>query len=216
MENTRYLYLMVSRTDTTIGKIIRFFTDFEYNHVSLSLDPSFAHWVSFARFCRDVPLAGGFVAEDADRFFTDCSSMPVQIFRMEIPESRWRILNNVFAHAGNPECGLIYNTFGALASALHMHLPIAGAYTCLEFANAVLETSHTSIRQLSDSLQPHLIYEGDLHDLVKESGCCNADYLRERTLSTAAGETAMHFLRLARRMVSPMGFDLVAANLRLY
>ena len=40
MAEKRYLYLMVSRTDTNIGRIIRVFSRYPYNHVSLSIDPT--------------------------------------------------------------------------------------------------------------------------------------------------------------------------------
>lgn len=207
MERTRTLYVMISRTNTGIGKIIRYFTDFEYNHVSLSLDPNLEEWVSFARYVRDVPLAGGFVRENAARFFASGTQMHVRIFRLEISESRFRILRNVFAQAGKPDCGLIYNTFGALASGVNLQFPVSGAYTCLEFANAVLEQSHCTIRQLADSLEPHLFYEGDLMALISGPCECSGDYFIPRSHTAAARETALHFVRLLRRTVSPGRFD---------
>lgn len=215
MAHTRALYVMISRTNTGIGRIIRYFTDFEYNHVSLSLDPNLEEWVSFARYVRDVPLAGGFVRENAARFFSAGGSIPVRIFRLEISESRFRTLRNVFAQAGKPDCGLIYNTFGALASGLDMRFPVAGAYTCLEFANAVLEEEHGTIRQLADRLQPCLIYDGDLRALIPCREVCTGDYFVPRSHTAAVTETALHFGRLLRRTVSPGLSDLVAQELGL-
>lgn len=216
MENNRLLYLMISCTDTAIGKVIRFFTDYDYNHVSLSLDPTFAHWVSFARYTKNVPLSGGFVEETAERFFATGGEMPVRIFRLEIPESRYRILKKLFAEAGRPECGLIYNTFGAMASALGISFPVAGAYTCLEFANAVLETHCGTIEQLNDHLAPQLIFTGDLHALIADSGIYDSDYFRERSFLTATKETLLHFARLLRNTVSPSRPDPVSSRLRFH
>lgn len=215
MDNRHSLYLMISHTDTAIGKIIRTFTGYEFNHVSLSLDPSLERWVSFARYTQDAPLAGGFIKEDPDRFFAESTSMPVRIFRMEVSGHRYRILKKLFADAGKADCGLIYNTFGALASALRLHFPVAGAYTCLEFANAVLDVSCTSIRELNEYLSPHLIYEGDLHDLIQESGSLEGDYFQSRGFFAAAGDTVVHFCRLLRHTVSPNRFDPLSAVLRL-
>jgi hypothetical protein len=207
MDRKHDLYVMISRTDTGMGKIIRYFTDYPYNHVSLSLDPNLDEWVSFARYARDVPLAGGFVRENADRFFASGGSIHVRIYRLEISEIRFRILRNVFAQAGKPDCGLIYNSFGALASGLNMQFPVSGAYTCLEFANAVLEQSHCTIRQLADRLEPHLIYEGELMALISGPGKWAGDYFVPRSHSAAVRETTLHFARLLRRTVSPGRFD---------
>lgn len=206
MEKPRYLYVMISRTNTGIGKAIRYWTDFDYNHVSLSLDPTFSRWVSFARYARNVPLAGGFVEENADRFLADGSDMPVRIFRLEISENRYRILTKMFAEAGKADCSLIYNSFGALAASFGRSFPVAGAYTCLEFANAVLGEDHRSIEQLNSRLTPHLIFDGQLRELVSPTGNRDTDYFLRRNLMTATVETLAHFSRLLRNTVLP-GFS---------
>lgn len=216
MEETHSLYLMISHTDTGIGKVIRYFTDYDYNHVSLSLDPALEHWVSFARYAKNVPLAGGFVEETAERFFADDSEMPVRIFRLDIPESKYRILRKLFAEAGHPECGLIYNTFGAVLSSIGIDFPVTGAYTCLEFANAVLGESHDTIEQLNDRLTPHLIFSGDLHELISQNGSHKGNYFVERSFLTAAKETMLHFARLLRNTVSPNRPDPIANRLRFH
>ena len=41
MAETKSLYVMISRTDTGVGKLIRRLSRYPYNHVSLSLDPTF-------------------------------------------------------------------------------------------------------------------------------------------------------------------------------
>ena len=61
MDHTPALYVMLTQTGTWMGKLICLFTHYEFNHVSVSLDPTFRNWVSFARYVRGVPLAGGFV-----------------------------------------------------------------------------------------------------------------------------------------------------------
>ena len=107
MSKRHYLYLMISRTPTKMGKFIRIFTRFSYNHVSLSLDPTLQHWVSFARYVQQVPLAGGFVQENAPRFSAMAGSIPVRIYRVELSESHYRGLLTLFAKAGKRSCGLI-------------------------------------------------------------------------------------------------------------
>lgn len=214
MTEKKYLYLMISRTDTIIGKVIRFFTLYQYNHVSLTLDPNLRRWVSFARYVRNVPLAGGFVEETADRLFSFGSYVPVRIFRIEIPESRYRILKKVFSQAGDPKCSLIYNTFGALASTLMLSFPVPGAYTCLEFADAVLEESCVTIRQLDRLLEPHLIYEGELKEVLPPEQPGNGAYFHELTPMNAFGTTLCHFGRLIRNTIFRHRYDLVDAKLK--
>ena len=68
MSDSKKLYVMISKTNTKMGNFIRFFTRYDYNHVSLSLDKELKSFVSFARIVQDAPLYGGFVTESFERF----------------------------------------------------------------------------------------------------------------------------------------------------
>lgn len=214
MENTRPLFLMLSRTGTRIGKTIRLFTHYDYNHVSLSLDSDFRRWVSFARYAQGVPLAGGFVTESPERYFSSGGPIQVKIFRIDIPLERYRKLKALFAQAGQRDCGLIYNTFGALTTPIGLRIPISGAYTCLEFADAILDETHSSIRALEIHHRAQLIYEGDLRDLVPDSGCRNDRFFCRRGFLRGSLDTAWHFSRLCGRAARRQRPDLLAAVLR--
>lgn len=202
MEHPRDLYMMLSRTNTAIGRTIRYFTNYEYNHVSLSLDPNLRHWVSFARYEKGVPLAGGFVTESPERLLDGGAPLPVRIFRISISERRFRELEKLFALAGQADSGLIYNTFGAFATAVGVHFHVAGSYTCLEFADEVLGESHLSIAQLDAGHQSQLIYEGDLSNLLTPDIENRDDqYFKASGMLHAASSTAWHFGRLFCRAV---------------
>ena len=213
MEQTYPLYLMLSRTNTSIGKTIRFFTNYEYNHVSLSLDPKLRHWVSFARYTKDVPLAGGFVTESPQRFFDNTASLPVRIFEIPISAERFRELEKLFTLAGQKDSGLIYNTFGAVAAGLGFHFPVAASYTCLEFADEVLGEYHTSIAQLDEDHAQHLIYEGDLRNLLNpDAENPECQYFQPIGFCHAASRTVWHFGRLfCRAVLFRNRYDAVAA-----
>lgn len=213
MEDTMPLYLMLSRTETCMGRTIRTLTRYGYNHVSLSLDPRFQRWVSFARYVQGVPLAGGFVSESPERYLSSGGSVLVRIFQIHIPLSRYRKLKALFAQADRSDSGLIYNTFGALVTPIGLHFAVAGAYTCLEFADAVLGESHRSIRSLDKSLRPHLIYEGPLQELVSDSGSRTSPYFVRRGPWGGVVDTTVHFARLCGRLFFGH-FDPVAASLR--
>lgn len=196
------LYILLSRTDTGMGRLIRFFTRYDYNHVSLSLDPAFREWVSFARYRIDTPLAGGFVREPAERFFAAGDRVPVKIFQVALTPEQAEKLQTLFALAGKKDSGLIYNTFSALGSVSGHSCPLPGAYTCLDLACAVLEASHSSIRSLDQSLTPHLIFSGELGAVVSDSGDRSGAYFTRRGLFLGTGDTLRHFWQLFLRVFS--------------
>lgn len=193
------LYLMLSRTGTGMGAMIRLFTRYEYNHVSLSLDPELRQFVSFARYVQNVPLAGGFVEEPVERLLSTPGPMPVRIFRVEIPDEKAARLAELFRLAGRRDTGLIYNTLSALLTPMGLHLRVPGAYTCLEFASTVLERRFRSLKELDQYLAPMELRHGDLREIAADSGRRNWDYFDRQSLLAGMRDTGAHFARLLAR-----------------
>ena len=215
----QHLYVMVSHTPTKMGQLIRFFTGEEYNHVSLCMDGSLEQFVSFARYHIDVPLAGGYVTEPAARFLSSDKSTQVRIFQIEISAEDAQKLEALFKMADHAP--LIYNSLGALLSSCHIQCPIPGAYTCLEFASAILGTSFLSIGKLADALKPWEIYQGDLIEIIKHEDNRNGIFFEKRGFWKGTLDTVIHFktllwriLRLERPCdpIAAIGLNIIKTN----
>lgn len=170
MDAAHKLYVMITKTDTGIGKLIRQVTGYPYNHVSMTLDESFRRWVSFARFHRDTALYGGYITEPAERFLAKGETVDIRIFAMDLTPTRYEELRELFSKAGTPDSGYIYNYLELLTLSLGLPCPIRDAYSCLGFANAVMGTAYRSIRELDEQMTAHLFYEGTLNTLAPDTG----------------------------------------------
>lgn len=170
MVQTRRLYVMASRTDTGIGRMIRFVSGFPYNHISVTLDGSLRSWYSFARYVQDAPFYSGFVRESVERFCAGTGDAQVRIYAVQIPEKHAADLEALLPLANRTDSGLIYNYFEALASCLGLQVTVPQCYTCLSFASELLDTPYRSIQELCEALTPCLIYEGSLAALLRDSG----------------------------------------------
>lgn len=197
----RTLYLMISRTDGKMGRFIRYFTNYNYNHVSLTLDPKLRSWVSFARYHCDVALYGGYICESAERFLAKGGEVPVRIFRVELSEEKYRSLEGLFAQAGDVHSGMIYNTFDALATSMGCNIPISNAYTCLGFACMVLGRNFRSIKKLDEYLSPNLVFEGDLRLLICDSGSRDDIYFTRMGALHGTCAVVKQLARLSARAV---------------
>mgnify|MGYP003301901910 CR=1 FL=1 len=178
MSDARYLYVMISQTDTAMARLIRTLSRYPYNHVSMTLDPEFRSWCSFARYHQDAPFYSGFIKEPVERFLAKTGDAHVRIFRLEITKDKARRIEQLFLQAGRKEIRLIYNYFDAAASVLNLKIAIAGSYTCLSFACAVIGRQYRQIEDLNDALEPNLYYEGSLADLVPDSGSREDTYFQ--------------------------------------
>lgn len=213
MDHQKKLYIMISRTDTGVGKLIRKVTGFPYNHVSMTLDPTFRSWVSFARYMKATPLYGGFIREPVERFLAKGERIDVRIFAMDISPERYRQLETLFALAGTQDPTLRYNLFALVTLSVGVDCPIPGAYTCLGFANTVLGTRFKTIQKLNDHLMPRLHYEGSLGDLAPDSGNREDLYFTvPKPLERAACNIASLF-RLAGFALTPNKTDPVTTIL---
>ena len=192
-----YLYVMLSRTDTGMGRFIRFFTREEYNHVSLCVDDSLQKFVSFARYRQDTPLAGGAVAEPPQRLLSCGEAIPVRIFRLKITKAEAQQLEDLFAQV--EKAPLVYNSLGALLKGFHISCSIPGTYTCLEFAGAVLGITPPSIHALGAALEPWEYYQGDLFELLHDNGDRSDSFFEHRGFWKASWDTSIHFKTLLWR-----------------
>lgn len=213
MRQSRTLYVMISRTSTNMAKFIRKCSNYPYNHVSLTLDPNLRTWYSFARYHQDAPFYSGFIQEPVERFFADGNDIDVRIFRVEVPEERARRIEQLFLQAGRPETRLIYNYFDAAASVLKLKIAIAGAYTCLSFACAILGRQYRRISDLDAALSPQLFYEGSLHALVPDSGQRHDAYFQPIGWAAASSKSLRQLAVVTVRFVRHRFGDLVEQKL---
>lgn len=167
MVQKRQIFILVSQTKTGMARLIRKVSGYPYNHVSVALDPSLTKWYSFARYAQNVALHGGLVSESPQRLCAPEGDIQIRVYRLEILEEKARQLERMVALADDPESGLIYNHFDALACACGTRLVLPNCHTCLSFACEILDQSHVSIASLCEALAPKLIYEGPMTGLVR-------------------------------------------------
>lgn len=201
MDKTQQIFIMISRTDTGIAKLIRGISRYPYNHVSLTLDPSLRQWYSFARYVQDAPFYSGFIREPVERFLAGEGDAQVRIFRLELPVNQAAELEQLCEKAGKEDSGLIYNLFDAAASCIGLELSIPDAHTCLSFACSILGREHRTIQSLSDELEPYRIYEGSLAALVPDSGSRDDVYFTRIGLLGGTVKSVKQLGRLTLRLM---------------
>lgn len=214
MRQSRTLYVMISRTATQMAKFIRKCSNYPYNHVSITMDPTLRNWYSFARYHQDAPFYSGFIREPVERFFAEGNDASVRIFRLDIPAERARRIEQLFLQAGRPETRLMYNYFDAAASVLGLKIAIAGSYTCLSFACAVLGRQYRRIKDLDTALSPQLFYEGSLNALVPDSGNRSDTFFQPIGLAKGSAKSLRQLATVTVRFIRHRFGDLVEQNTR--
>ena len=130
------LYIVLSHTNTTLGKCIRFFTNYTYNHISISSSTNLQPLYSFARYHYSCPLAGGFIEESLLRYTYHKTSTPLRIYCIDINELQLQKFNTIIRDYQNENKKCIYNTFGILCGDSFIS---KYKHTCLSFISSILK-----------------------------------------------------------------------------
>lgn len=164
----QFLYIVLSRTNTGIGRLIRLFLrGSRYNHVSAALDGRLYLLYSFSRTRKDSPFSGGFVQEYPSRYLAMGKNVDVKVFRVPLPEAEYRVALDKLSYCRAHQEEMLYNLFDALLLPFHRRYPLADAYTCLAFSAYLLGMEDLgSIGALEERLAPHLMYEGGLRAVI--------------------------------------------------
>lgn len=86
----RFIYIVVSKTDTALGKLIQKKLGVSYNHCSVSLDESLENIFSFGRKELHNMFRAGFVRESkSEGFFAAHKYSYVAVLRIPVTEEQW-------------------------------------------------------------------------------------------------------------------------------
>ncbi len=153
----RHIYVIFSSTPFKMGSLIRFFTRTQYNHVSISIDPSQRELYSFARHHRNTPFYGGFVREGGSRFCCGDRRSKMKICALPITEAQYLQARALLEEMNRDAEAYVYNFLSAFLYPLHLRVRLPNAYTCIEFAVDFL--LKIGVPPLSEEIHPYSIKE---------------------------------------------------------
>lgn len=196
----KMIYVVLSATPSTIGKLIRVFTHFPYNHVSFSFDHDLKDMISFARYYYEMPFYGGFIHESIERY----QDSNILLYEIPISEDDYeRIKNSINEIEKEPE-EYIYHTINALLCPFHKSINAIHAHTCASFTDSLLQQTSISfsrmydIPQVKEQLEPYLIYVGSIHKFHLQS---NPNYFKDFSIIDRLKFTFHQQKRLIKRII---------------
>ena len=170
MERKYYLYVLLTKTPLKTGRFLRKMTGYEYNHCSISFDKNFKELYSFSRKYKNSTFYAGLVKESSLRYTTNEKNTKVKIFKIPISYKVYKDIKYYLNDLKMHEDEYIYNYLSIITYLFHKNVKIKKAYTCCEFTVHILrdfcnmidlgKNGYCSIKELSNYLEDHLIYEG--------------------------------------------------------
>lgn len=204
-DRKQQIYVVFSRTNTNMGRLIRMVTRHSFNHVSISLDAGLHRMYSFARYHINSPLEGGLVHETPQRMLA-CHDVEIKVYRIDADPALVRRVHNRLYDALRRQEQLIYNTLGACGAAVGWRVRVPDAYTCVDFVATLLERPElASLAQLEQALEGTEIYHGGYAHYSALYGTCAPKqpdaFLERQSKRQVMVGTYRQFSRLYRRMI---------------
>ncbi len=173
----KYVYVILTRTLTISGKVIRKITGNSYSHASISLDKNFNEMYSFARFHYQNPIVGGFVHENVQNLSLGKNEeVYVKIFRIPVTNYQYRKLKRYIRHFKENEDKYMYNLLELIFFPLGIKFKIRDSYICTEFVMHLLDyieiergdlkSKRVTPAQLKQCLEEYEYYDGSLQNYI--------------------------------------------------
>ena len=167
-----HLYIVLTRTNSIVSKIIRLVKDDEYTHASISLDKELNRMYSFGRKYTCFPFIGRFKHEYIYQgLYKRCKTLPGVIIELEVTKEQYNraeLLLDQFISNSNL---YKYNYMGFVYNLLNLSTRDEYRYLCSEFVYYIInELGIVDLKKSPNLVRPQnllyingkIIYKGDL------------------------------------------------------
>lgn len=174
-DDKRFIYIVVSKTDTALGKLIQKKLGVSYNHCSVSLDESLENIFSFGRKELHNMFRAGFVRESKNEgFFAAHKYSYVAVLRIPVTEEQWWQVKECLAQFKKQKNQYKYSVLGLAYCYLGIPMKRKNKYFCSQFAAELLQRSGIQLFDKDESLvRPHdflglengqVVYKGEIRN----------------------------------------------------
>ena len=200
------IYIVLSRTQTGVARVLRTFGGLEYNHVAISLDRDFTELYSFARSEQYGFLTGRLVHETTDRYLVNGENgVPILVYRLPVTEEELNWIRATIREImADPQ--FVYNFFSVVTYPILGGFSTYKAFSCVEFVAYVLRELGYGIERplfayrpddLRPLLEEYLCYDGSMQDYHPEY-TVSTDYFRPLTMTLVVSSVMTIWMLLSR------------------
>lgn len=172
MEKDVYIYIVLVKALTGLGRIVRKITRYEYTHIAISLDENLEDFITFSRRKHYSPFDAGFMHEKREYYaFGKNKNVKVKVFKIKISQyNKEKIIEYIDKIENDKE--YIFNFYSMITMPIFHGIRIFKAHTCMSFVGKVIELSECvelkkkyykyNIKEIDDLLKGYLLSEVNL------------------------------------------------------
>lgn len=193
-----YLYIILIKALTGLGKFGRFFAKYEYTHIAISFDDLFHDFISFSRKKHYSPFYAGFMHERREHYaFGNNETFKVKVFRLKVTGNE---LDKMKEYIGEIErdSNYVFNLYSMLTMPILYGFRIYKSFNCMSFTSKLLTMVSEiklekpyykyNIKDIDKLLINHLYFEGELKKDTEE----DSEYMKRENIFS----NIFYFLKL--------------------
>lgn len=176
------IYILLTKSDTYMSKIIKLATDDKYTHASISFEETLQPLYSFSRL-QLAPLPAGLHTEPFDSgFFKKYPHLPCALYSLEVEDHVYSKAKADVDDMMSSASLYRYNVMGLIFCRLNIPVNRKYHYFCSEFVSEILQNSNAlnlpkepSLMRPADYMNIEglsCLYEGELSELIQLRKAC--------------------------------------------
>ena len=155
----KHIYIVLIESYTGLGKLLKKFTGYRYEHIAVSLDGSLKEFYSFSRKQHHHPFKAGFMKEYRDYYaFEEYQKFYSKIFAIPVSEEKYDEIKEFITRLLSDD-EQIFNLFAMLTTPIIHGFRLYKAHNCMDFTAKVIEMAGVKLDK------PY--YKYDIPDIEK-------------------------------------------------
>lgn len=175
MEEKAYIYIVLIKALTKLGKFSRRINPYEYTHISVCLDDKLEDFITFSRKRHYSPFDSGFMHEKIEHYaFGDKKEVKVKVFAIPVNiNNKYKIEEYIKKIENDKE--YIFNLYSMITMPFFHGVEIYKAHNCMSFVSKIIELSNSVTLEKK-------YYQYSIEDIDKllDKYLCKEGYLQKR------------------------------------
>ena len=133
------IYVVLIESYTGLGKLLKKFTGYRYEHIAVSLDKSLTEFYSYSRRQHHHPFAAGFMKEYRDYYaFEEYRKFYAKVFAIPVTDEEMAQIREFIRQCGQDK-EQMFNLFAMVTTPLIHGFRLYKAHNCMDFTAKVIE-----------------------------------------------------------------------------
>lgn len=175
------IYIVLTHTGTTLSKLVKYYTKYEFSHISIALDEKLNKMYSFGRLNPYNPFWAGFVHEYIDKgTFKRFKNTKTIVYSLEITDEQYKSIESLIEKMIEHRKKYKFNILGLFAVSIHKKVRMKNSFYCAEFVKYVVEEAGVEM-ELPEIIKPqdfrnqknlNVVYKGLLRNYNRREIQC--------------------------------------------